>query len=93
MDVRGKTFSCMLKNNGKIYLISLFDGYEIVEYDMISNQLRLLYQQTQKGIYIFNAFLINGNIYIFPSQLDSFVCIYSISNNNVDYIKWEKLFS
>jgi len=87
---KGKTFSCMLKNNGKIYLISLFDGYEIVEYDMISNQLRLLYQQTQKGIYIFNAFLINGNIYIFPSQ---FVCIYSISNNNVDYIKWEKLFS
>lgn len=90
---KGKTFSCMLKNNEKIYLISLFDCYEIAEYDMISNQLRLLYQQTQQGIYIFNAFLINGKIYIFPSQLDSSVCIYSISNNNADYIKWEKIFS
>lgn len=91
MNLNGKTFSCTLKRRDRLYLISLFDGYEIVEYNLKTNQLRLLYQKCVKGIYVFNAFLIDEKIYMFPSQLDVAICVYSLLNKTVEYKKWEEL--
>lgn len=87
-----KTFGCMLEYNEKIYLISIYGCYEIVEYDMRKDRLKILYRKTQENVQVFSSFLINGKIYIFPMRLDDKVCIYSIRDECARYIMWKELF-
>lgn len=89
----GKAFGCMIRNEKKIYMICLFDCYEIMEYDIRTEKLRLLYQHAVEGLQIFHAFLIEGKIYLLPNKLSESVCIYSLENGEVIYIKWKELLS
>ncbi len=87
----GKMFSSMIKNREKVYMIAYSDAYEVMEYDINSNKLRLLYLHMMKGIQIFNSFLVEDNIYLFPSSLAGDICIYSLKDNKADYISWEHI--
>ncbi|MCM1261863.1 MAG: hypothetical protein NC313_04005 [Butyrivibrio sp.] len=91
IDFIGQRIANMLKYKDKVYLISYGDGYEIIEYDLESDELRQVYSKAQKEIYSVKAFLIDEKIYIFPFQMDSSICVYSIRENKADYIKWETL--
>lgn len=92
-DHDNKSFSNILRNDDKVYFIALFDGYKIIEYDLISKQLTTLYRHEVKGMQVYKAFLIDGKIFLFPSQLGKAVCIYSIKSGEVEYqyINWEEL--
>lgn len=87
----GKAFSCMLRHQGKIYMIALTDAYEIMEYNINTHQIQLKYQNIKKKVEIFNSFFIEDKIYLFPSFLDEDVCIYSLKEDSAEYIRWDNI--
>lgn len=91
IDLLGKMFSCAFKRGRKIYFVSLYDCYEIIEYDLDSNRLQVLWREICENLQIFQAFLINGKIYMFPNQLKQNICVYSLRYSEAEYIPWEDL--
>ncbi len=89
----GKAFGCMIRNEEKIYLVCLFDCYEIMEYDIRTGMLRLLYQHIMEGLQIFHSFLIEGKMYLLPNKLSETMCIYSLEDGEAIYVKWKELLS
>lgn len=87
----GNTFSRMIKKGEKVYLVGFQDAYEIMEYDIKSGKFRMLYQNLSLGTWIFDAFLIDGRIYLLPYHVDESICIYSIEENQAEYINWKEL--
>lgn len=88
----GKAFSYMLRFKEKVYLICLYDCYEIMEYNIQSGRLRLLYQHQKEGIEIFYAFLMDGYLYLFPDKTSHNICVYSLETDKTVYIEWKKWF-
>ncbi|NBH19802.1 hypothetical protein D3Z55_20935 [Clostridiaceae bacterium] len=86
-----KAFSCILRHKEKIYLICLYDCYEIIEYDIPSDQLRLLYQNIKEGIEIFQAFLVDEILYLIPDKTCHDICVYSLKEERAIYIGWKEL--
>lgn len=94
LDLRkDNTCCCMLKGKDKIFLVSMFDYYEISEYDYYNKKINILLSVEEKGVNIYNSFLINEKIYIFPNEMNKSICVYSLCEKKVDFIEWKDLVS
>ena len=89
-SIFGETICKIIKYDNSIIMISFDNAYEILKYDLQKKNIEILYQE-KRNINIFNSFLVEDKIYIFPDSIYDDIIAYSIKEGNIMRYSWNKL--